>query len=298
MNKSEDHSGTNARKGRSTGHGPSGVQAQAPDESAAKLKRLRKIRHKLIVMSGKGGVGKSTVAVELACGLAREGARVGLLDVDIHGPSIPHLMGLEGLSPEIASGEIVPLEKQGIRVMSIGFLLDRPDTPVIWRGPLKMSVIKQFLADVVWGELDYLIIDCPPGTGDEPLSVVQLVPDRTGAVIVTTPQKLALLDVRKSIGFCRQTGVRVLGVVENMSGLVCPKCGEVIDVFGSRGGERLAAEAGVPLLGRIPLDTGVVRAGDAGKTVDSAAVRPETRQAVEGIVKRLRAECDGAPQSQ
>jgi Mrp family chromosome partitioning ATPase/predicted Fe-Mo cluster-binding NifX family protein len=226
--------------------------------------RLQKIRFKVLVMSGKGGVGKSTVAVNLAVTLALAGRRVGLLDVDIHGPSIPTMLKLEDAGVQVTDGVVQPVEAAGMKVMSIGFLLQHRNDAVIWRGPMKMGVIKQFLKDVEWGELDYLIIDSPPGTGDEPLSVCQLVEDADGAVIVTTPQDVATADVRRSISFCRQLSLPVLGVIENMSGFACPKCGEVTDIFKTGGGERLAAEMRVPFLGRIPIDPAVGEACDAG----------------------------------
>jgi Mrp family chromosome partitioning ATPase len=226
---------------------------------------LCRIRHKIVVMSGKGGVGKSTVAVNLAVALMLAGKRVGLLDVDIHGPSVPTMLGLENETVHSSEDEMLPIELGDLKVMSIGFLLKHQDDAVIWRGPLKMGVIKQFLKDVAWGELDYLIIDSPPGTGDEPLSVCQLIDPLAGAVIVTTPQKVAAVDVRKSITFCRQLQVPVLGVVENMSGFACPKCGEVTPIFRSNGGKNLALEMGVPFLGKIPLDPQIGEACDAGR---------------------------------
>jgi Mrp family chromosome partitioning ATPase len=227
--------------------------------------RLCRIRHKVMVLSGKGGVGKSTVAVNLATALMMSGKRVGLLDVDIHGPSIPTMLGLER---EIIRGSeegLLPIDLGGIKVMSLGFLLRNQDDAVIWRGPLKMGVIKQFLKDVAWGDLDYLIIDSPPGTGDEPLSVCQLIEQLDGAVIVTTPQRVATVDVRKSITFCRQLQVPVLGVVENMSGFVCPKCGEVTHILCSGGGRRIAEDMGVPFLGSIPIDPKIAEACDSGR---------------------------------
>ncbi|MDO9541428.1 MAG: Mrp/NBP35 family ATP-binding protein, partial [Kiritimatiellia bacterium] len=202
--------------------------------------RLEQIKHKIIVLSGKGGVGKSTVAVNVAVSLTLAGKRVGLLDVDIHGPSIPKMLDLEDTRISVRDEIMLPVEKDGLKVMSIGFLLQNRDDAVIWRGPMKMGVIKQFLKDVDWGELDYLVIDSPPGTGDEPLSVCQLVKNADGAVIVTTPQDVATNDVRKSINFCRQLNLPVLGVVENMSGFVCPKCGELTAIFKTGGGERMA----------------------------------------------------------
>jgi Mrp family chromosome partitioning ATPase len=235
-------------------------------ERQALARRMCQIRHKILILSGKGGVGKSTVAVNLASSLANAGKRVGLLDVDIHGPSIPGLLGLGPSAIQGRNDAMRPVAySERLKVMSIGFLLPEPDAAVIWRGPLKMSVIKQFLKDVDWGELDYLIIDSPPGTGDEPLSVCQLIPDADGAIIVTTPQEVALADVRKSIDFCRTVAMPILGVIENMSGFVCPKCGEVTAIFKSGGGEQMALELGVPFLGSIPIDARVVQASDSGR---------------------------------
>ena len=203
--------------------------------------RLCRIRCKILVMSGKGGVGKSTVAVNLAVALRLAGKQVGLLDVDIHGPSIPTMLGLENRSPEGDKGQLFPIDVDGLKVMSLGFFLRHPDEAVIWRGPLKMGAIKQFLKDVAWGDLDFLIIDSPPGTGDEPLSIAQIIPDAR-AVIVTTPQEISLADVRKSINFCKTVKVEIVGVIENMSGIVCPRCDETVDIFKSAGGESLARE--------------------------------------------------------
>ena len=227
--------------------------------------RLCRVRHKVIVLSGKGGVGKSTVAVNLATALMMSGKHVGLLDVDIHGPSIPTMLGLERETIQGSEEGLLPIDIGGLKVMSMGFLLRNQDDAVIWRGPMKMGVIKQFLKDVVWGDLDYLIIDSPPGTGDEPLSVCQLIGTLDGAVIVTTPQKVAAVDVRKSITFCRRLQVPVLGVVENMSGFVCPKCGEVTQVFLSGGGERIAEDMNVPFLGSIPMDPKIAESCDSGR---------------------------------
>lgn len=228
--------------------------------------RLCHIQHKVVVLSGKGGVGKSTMAVNLAIALMMSGKRVGLLDVDIHGPSIPTMLGLERESVQGSENEIIPIDVGGLKVMSLGFFLRNQDDAVIWRGPMKMGVIKQFLKDVAWGEMDYLIIDSPPGTGDEPLSVIQLIGKLDGAVIVTTPQKVAAVDVRKSITFCRQLQVPVLGVVENMSGFVCPKCGEVTPIFCSGGGRKIAADMQVTFLGSIPIDPKIGEACDRGDT--------------------------------
>lgn len=234
-------------------------------ERQALQSRLCRIGHKIMVMSGKGGVGKSTVAVNLAMALMLAGKKVGLLDVDIHGPSVPTMLGLEGASIEHGPEGLLPVELGNLKVMSMGFLLRNPDDAVIWRGPVKGGVIKQFLKDVAWGDLDYLIIDAPPGTGDEPLSICQLIDPIDGAVVVTTPQRVAAMDVRKSITFCAQVGMKVLGVVENMSGFVCPKCGEVTHILRSGGGRLMAEDMGVPFFGSIPIDPMVAEAGDLGQ---------------------------------
>ena len=267
------------------------VQTNGPEESSdafleqkALDDRMRLIRHKIIVLSGKGGVGKSTVAVNLAVSLSLAGKSVGLLDVDIHGPSIPKMLRMDDAKVQIENGAVLPVKKAGLKVMSIGFLLENRDDAVIWRGPMKMGVIKQFLQDVDWGELDYLIIDSPPGTGDEPLSICQLVKNADGAIIVTTPQDVAIADVRRSITFCHQLSLPVLGVVENMSGFVCPKCGEVTDIFKTGGGERMAHEMGIPFLGRIPIDPVVGEACDAGKPFVYHYSRTETAKAFERII--------------
>ncbi len=228
--------------------------------------RIQRIKHKILVLSGKGGVGKSTVAANLAMSLALAGKKVGLLDIDIHGPSVPKILGIEKEIVQTIGDTLLPVEIIGnLKVMSIGFLLRRSDDAVIWRGPMKYQMIKQFLKDVQWGILDFLIVDSPPGTGDEPLSIVQLLEDADGAVIVTTPQEVALSDVRKCISFCNNLDLPVLGVLENMSGFVCPKCGEETDIFKSGGGEIMARQMGVPFLGRIPIDPQIVRACDSGR---------------------------------
>jgi ATP-binding protein involved in chromosome partitioning len=260
--------------------------------------RLQRIRHKVLVMSGKGGVGKSTVATNMAISLSLAGKRVGLLDVDIHGPSIPKMLQLDKATVQVKDGVIQPVEKAGLKVMSVGFLLRDRDAAVIWRGPMKMSVIKQFLKDVDWGDLDYLIIDAPPGTGDEPLSVCQLAMPVDGAVIVTTPQDVATADVRKSINFCLQLDVPVLGVVENMSGFVCPKCGDVTDIFKAGGGERMASEMAVPFLGRIPIDPAVGLACDAGTPFVYHYSRTETARAFERVIGPILALSDQDKETQ
>jgi len=235
-------------------------------DAEALAERLSQIKHKILVLSGKGGVGKSSIAACLAVDLARRGRRVGVLDIDIHGPSIPRLLGVEDGRITSGEGSLNPVwSRSGVAVMSIGLMLQGRDDAVIWRGPLKYNVIKQFLRDVDWGPLDYLIVDSPPGTGDEPLSVAQLIRDADGALIVTTPQDVSTNDVRRSIGFVRQLELPVLGVVENMSGFVCPDCGTHVNVFGSGGGERMALEMEVPFLGRVPVDPEMVTACDNGR---------------------------------
>ena len=236
--------------------GCTNTSCDAAPEKTAPAERLKGVKRKILVLSGKGGVGKSSVAANLAISLSLAGKRVGLLDVDIHGPSIPKLLGVSGSVTGTSGDNIVPVVHEGIKVMSIGFLLESRETALIWRGPLKMGVIRQFLDDVTWGALDVLIIDCPPGTGDEPLSVVQLIPP-------------------------------VLGVIENMSGFVCPKCGEVTDIFKAGGGERMASEMDVPFLGRIPMDQQMVEAADAGRPYVAAYPRTETAQAFGRVVRRL-----------
>jgi ATP-binding protein involved in chromosome partitioning len=261
-------------------------QQQQQDERLKKNMEL--IKHKILVMSGKGGVGKTTVAVNLALGLALEGYSVGVLDVDIHGPNIAKMFGIE--DRQLASnGEMIePIDVfPNVKAISIALAGYGPDAPIIWRGPLKMGAIKQFLADVSWQELDYLIIDSPPGTGDEPLSVCQLIPEMDGAVIVTTPQDVAILDSRKSINFAKQLSIPVLGVVENMSILVCPHCRKEIELFGTGGGERAAEDMRVPFLGRIPLDPDIVRAGDLGKPFIGGETQNPTVQSVKEIVKKI-----------
>ena len=239
---------------------------QREEQERRLRERVAAIRHTVVVLSGKGGVGKSTVAANLAVALSMKGKSVGLLDSDFHGPSIPQLLRLDGAHAFSDGGSIQPVIcEQGLKVMSIAFLLQDRDDAVIWRGPLKMGVLRQFLADVNWGELDYLVVDLPPGTGDEPLSVCQVIPHATGGIVVTTPQELALSDVRKCINFCRQLKLPVIGVIENMSGFVCPQCGHRSNIFGSGGGEVMAGQMGVPFLGRIPLDPALMQACEEGE---------------------------------
>jgi len=254
--------------------------------------RLCRIDRKIVVLSGKGGVGKSTVAVNLAASLMLSGKRVGLMDVDIHGPSIPTMLGLENQSPlPSADGSIAPILMGNMKVMSIGFFLRNQDDAVVWRGPMKNTAIKQFLKDVAWGDLDYLVIDSPPGTGDEPLSVVQLMGSGNldGAVIVTTPQKVAAVDVRKSISFCRLIQVPVLGVVENMSGFACPNCGTVTPILRSGGGKKIAEDMKVPFLGAIPMDPKIAEASDGGKAFVQHFADTPTAQVMGEVVRLIEA---------
>ena len=251
-------------------------------------KRLENIGHTIIVLSGKGGVGKSFVASNLAISLALSGYDVGLLDVDFHGPSIPKLLGLENQQITTDADGLVPFQfVSKLKVMSLGMLLRSKDDAVIWRGPLKMGAIKQLLKDVSWGKLDFFIVDCPPGTGDEPLSVVQLIKKSAGAVVVTTPQDLSVSDVRRSIRFCREVGLPVFGVIENMSGFVCPRCGESIDIFKSGGGQRMAEELGVNFLGRLPLDADIVKSSDEGRPYVYHYSKADTAKKFEDIVHNL-----------
>lgn len=251
--------------------------------------RLSRIKNKVVVLSGKGGVGKSTVAVNLAVGLALEGKKVGLIDVDVHGPSIPKLLNLENVKLQATEdGKIIPIGfGENLKIVSIGFFLQNSDDPIIWRGPLKMSYIRQVVKDVIWEDLDYLIFDCPPGTGDEPLSVVQVISDVTGAVIVTTPQQVSISDVRKSVNFCHQLNMPIVGVVENMSGLLCPHCNKEINLFKKGGGEEMAKEMEIPYLGHIPLDPNVVESGDSGKPFIYYNDKEKTAEYMKTIVNKV-----------
>lgn len=247
--------------------------AKEAKEAAEKLRqRLSRIRHTIMVMSGKGGVGKSTVAANLAAGLARQGYAVGILDGDIHGPNMPKILGVEGRPLKgDEDGNMLPVEVyKNLSVVSVANLLDNQDQPVIWRGPMKHSIMRHFLSDVKWGDLDFLIVDLPPGTGDEPLSIAQLIREAEKerppyAVIVTTPQDIALLDSRKSVEFARSLQLTILGVVENMSSFSCPHCGHAIDLFKVGGGEKAAHDLNVPFLGAVPIDPAVVKETDLGR---------------------------------
>jgi len=248
---------------------PSAATCNDPKKTASNLQQKVEmdVKHVILVLSGKGGVGKSTVATNLAMALSNKGFNTGLADMDIHGPNIPKMLGIEDQKLGSYDGKTIePVKISGkLGVVSMAFLLPDSSSPVIWRGPMKNTAIKQFLEEVNWGELDYLVVDLPPGTGDEALAVAQLAPNIAGAVIVTTPQDVAILDSSKSVKFIEKIGLKVLGIIENMSGLVCPKCGEVIDLFGRGGGEKAAKELNVPYLGSIPLDVDMRIAGDEGR---------------------------------
>ncbi len=241
-----------------------------PNDPASQLneriqKRLTGIKRKLLVMSGKGGVGKSTVAAYMALLLAERGYKVGLMDIDLHGPSIPRLLGIQGGLQVKGAAQVEPyIFSDHLKVVSMEMMLGEKDTAVIWRGPLKISAIKQFIADIEWGALDFLVLDSPPGTGDEPLTIAQIIKDAE-ALIVTTPQEVSLADVRKSINFCRQVKMKILGVIENMSAFGCPHCHEKIALFGQGGGANMARQMDVPFLGEIPLDPDMVQFGDRGQ---------------------------------
>ena len=269
----------------------------SPQDNAAREERERlllegrmgTIGRKILVLSGKGGVGKSTVAANLAVALAAAGGKVGLLDVDLHGPSIPKILGLDGrrLEPNSA-GLMEPVQvSENLKVVSVGLLLDNAKDAVIWRGPMKYNVIRQFLKDVAWGELDYLVIDSPPGTGDEPLAVAQMVGKGAWAVVVTTPQEVAISDVRRSVSFCETLSLHVAGIVENMSGMICPHCGEHLTPFKTGGGERLAGEMGVPFLGRIPLDPQIVASGDKGQPFVQASADSQAAKAFADVIEPI-----------
>ncbi|MGD9236972.1 MAG: Mrp/NBP35 family ATP-binding protein [Desulfobacterales bacterium] len=256
-------------------------------KDAAVKSALQKIKHKIIVMSGKGGVGKTSTAVNLSLALADAGNKVGIMDVDLHGPDVPRMLGLDGMPELMSNKKLSPLKySENLSVMSIESFIPGKDDAIIWRGPMKYSAIRQFIGDVEWGDLDFLVIDSPPGTGDEPLTVAQIVSDAR-AVIVTTPQEIALADVRKSINFCKTLKMEIFGLVENMSGLSCPHCGEMIDLFGSGGGERTAKQTGIRFLGRIPFDPNVVACGDSGACYQKVHADTAVSRAYAEVAQKL-----------
>ena len=239
----------------------------AQNEADKSIKQsLEKIKNKFLVMSGKGGVGKTSVSVNLSIALAGMGYKVGLMDVDIHGPDVPRMLGLKGMLNVGKNNKLSPMRySENLRMVSIESLIANKDDAIIWRGPLKNSIIKQFVGEVDWGDLAYLVIDSPPGTGDEPLTIAQTISDAK-AIIVTTPQEVSLADVRKSINFCKTVKMKILGLIENMSGFICPHCGQGVDLFGSGGGERTAKAAGINFIGKIPFDPKLVSCGDSGES--------------------------------
>lgn len=274
------------------------VDFKKPEKTKEEIRidaNLDRIKHKLIVISGKGGVGKSTVAVNVAYGLASQGYKVGILDVDIHGPSIAKMLGIEGKKLVMkAKGEFPEPIKvtDNLYALTIATLVDNPDDPIIWRGPIKITVIKQFMQDIQWPQLDYLIVDSPPGTGDEPLSVVQTLKKVDGSIIVSTPQDIALLDARKTIKFSQKMNVPVLGIIENMSTFVCPHCGEKTDIFAGLGIEKAASDFNIDILGKIPIDVNIVKSGDSGKPYlkhhETQASAKEFQKIISKIVEKMK----------
>ncbi|MEA3311912.1 MAG: Mrp/NBP35 family ATP-binding protein [candidate division WOR-3 bacterium] len=265
-------------------------QRERQQELDRKLKEnLGRIRRKLFVLSNKGGVGKSFVATSLALIAARRGLQTGLLDADIHGPSVAHMLGFAGMPLGVTQDNVIePIPvRENLVAVSTASLLKSQDDSVIWRGPLKMGLLKQFLAEVRWGELDLLIVDSPPGTGDEPLSIAQLIPEMCGALVVTSPQDVALLDARKCISFLNQLKIPTLGILENLSGMRCPHCGKPIDVFKKGGGKQAALDLGVPFLGAIPIDPEIVRASDDGKPYVLEHPDSEAAKVLEAIIEEV-----------
>jgi Mrp family chromosome partitioning ATPase len=257
------------------------------EQDAAVKSSLEKIKYKLIVMSGKGGVGKTSTSVNLSIALAKKGHSVGIMDVDLHGPDVPRMLGLSGMPEVNQNHKLNPMSfSENLKAISIESFTPGKDDAIIWRGPLKFSAIRQFISDVDWGNLDFLIIDSPPGTGDEPLTVAQTISDAK-AVIVTTPQEVALADVRKSINFCKTVNMEIFGLIENMSGFSCPHCNEMIDLFGSGGGERTAKEMGIQFLGKIPFDPRVVACGDSGACYQDAHVDSAVSKAFLSVADNL-----------
>lgn len=253
---------------------------------------LSKIKHKFIVMSGKGGVGKTSTSVNLSIALANQGFKVGIMDVDLHGPDVPRMLGMKGLLDLNANKKLTPMAySPNLGAVSVEALTTGKDDAIIWRGPIKFSAIQQFIADVEWGNLDFLIIDSPPGTGDEPLTVAQIISDAK-SIVVTTPQEVSLADVRKSISFCRTVNMEIFGIIENMSGLVCPHCDETIDLFGAGGGERMAKSMGIDFLGRIPIDPNMVKCGDAGVSYQEKYVDSPVSLAFSAIANKMGAMID------
>ncbi len=291
---------TEKRDSREDAGASAGPRKKDSDEKSAVNAKMSKIKHKIAVISGKGGVGKSTVTVNLAMAFAAKGYanRVGILDADITGPCVPKILGIRSQKLQAGPPGIFPaIGPVGIRAVSMDFLLPSDETPVIWRGPLKMRAIQQFLSDITWGELEYLFIDLPPGTGDEPLSVMQLIPEMDGVVIVTIPSEVSQTVVKKAVTFAQKLSIPVIGIIENMSGFVCPKCGAEIDIFKVGGGKKIADELSIPFLGRIPIDPTICEDSDKGNPfIVEHADSPATK-AFMSIVKKVEAFVQHPPPS-
>lgn len=258
------------------------------DKLKAIKENLKDVNNIVMVMSGKGGVGKSTIATNLALVMAQRGEKVGLLDIDIHGPNLPKMLGVDKERMKTSTGNrIEPVKiSNNLKLASMAFMLENENQAVIWRGPLKMKLISQFLSDIEWGKLELLIVDAPPGTGDEPLSMAQLVP-ATGAIIVTTPQEVSILDVKKSVTFAKKLSLNILGIIENMSGLICPYCKAKISLFKEGGGEKIAKEMDVPFLGTIPIDPNIVESTDDGSIYVKQFPNSPATKAIEEIVEKI-----------
>jgi ATP-binding protein involved in chromosome partitioning len=276
-------------KKKADNEGDARFKAQQEKDQKLINKKMDNVRYVIVVLSGKGGVGKTTVAINLATALALNALQVGVLDADITGPNTPKMLGIKQFLPTKGESGIQPaLGPLNMKVMSMAFLLADPDMPVIWRGPLKGIAIKQFIMDVNWGELDYLVVDLPPGTGDEPLSILQLIPNISGVVIVTTPQDVALLDVRKSIKMVQELKKPILGIVENMSGFICPHCGHETRIFGEGGGRKAAEDMKIPFLGSIPIDANITKDGDKGLPFIVQNTRSEAALAFNAATRKVR----------
>ena len=270
--------------------------ADRETEKTCLEERMVRIKHKILIASGKGGVGKSTVTINLAVALKRRGYSIGILDADITGPNIPKLLGIEDQRMSPSPEGLEPGNAQGIKVASMALTLPGKDLAIVWRGPMKMAAIKQFLETVNWGDLDFLLVDLPPGTSDEPISVIQLLPGLDGAIIVTTPQEVSLLDSRKAVNMAKGMKVPVIGIVENMSGLCCPHCNEIINIFSTGGGKRASEELGIPFLGAVPIDPEVSALGDEGipfmerKTRASGCFEEMVKRVLDGVLPGKRSQ--------
>ncbi len=270
-------------------------QEHANQDLNERLKQnMSNIKHKILILSNKGGVGKSSVSVNLSCALSERGYQVGLLDADLHGPSVAKMLGFDGQRLVGNDGLIEPINaRKNLKAVSMASLIEGEDTPLVWRGPLKGVALKQLIGEVNWGKLDFLIIDSPPGTGDEPLSICQLIPDLDGGVIVTTPQEIALTDSRKCIKFLKDINIPIIGIIENMSGFQCPNCGEKIDLFMTGGGKKAAEDYQIPFLGDIPIDIQIVKAGDHGFPFICSESKSETHQSFNSIIESILSQLKG-----